>query len=66
MQFSNIISNTIIIMVKFSNQSGKSKKVKMGSWLLKVVSRDMKTKAKNKDQQMWGFIVGFLCLYMLC
>ena len=27
-----------------------SKQVSMDSWLLKLLSRDMKTKAKNKDQ----------------
>ena len=29
----------------------ESKQVRMDSWLLKVLSRDMKTKAKNKEQQ---------------
>ena len=38
----------------------------MGSWLLKVISRDVKTKAKNKDQQIWGSILRFHCFYMLC
>ena len=28
----------------------ESKQVKMDSWLLKLLSRDMKTKTKNKDQ----------------
>ena len=28
----------------------KSKQVRMDSWLLKLLSRDMKTKTKNKDQ----------------
>ena len=28
-----------------------SKQVSMDSWLLKLLSRDMKTKTKNKDQQ---------------
>ena len=28
----------------------ESKKVRMGSWLLKLLSKDMKTKAKNKNQ----------------
>ena len=28
----------------------ESKQVSMDSWLLKLLSRDMKTKAKNKDQ----------------
>ena len=28
----------------------ESKQVRMDSWLLKLLSRDMKTKAKNKDQ----------------
>ena len=28
----------------------KSKQVSMDSWLLKLVSRDVKTKTKNKDQ----------------
>ena len=27
-----------------------SKQVSMDSWLLRLLSRDMKTKAKNKDQ----------------
>ena len=27
-----------------------SKQVSMDSWLLKLMSRDMKTKTKNKDQ----------------
>ena len=27
-----------------------SKQVSMDSWLLKLLSRDMKTKTKNKDQ----------------
>ena len=27
-----------------------SKQVRMDSWLLKLLSRDMKTKTKNKDQ----------------
>ena len=31
------------------NQKG-SEKVRMGSWLLKLLSRDMKIKTKNKDQ----------------
>ena len=29
----------------------ESKQVRMDSWLLKVLSRDMKTKAENKEQQ---------------
>ena len=29
----------------------ESKQVRMGSWLLKLLSRDMKTKTKNNDQQ---------------
>ena len=28
----------------------ESKQVRMDSWLLKLLSRDMKTKTKNKDQ----------------
>ena len=28
----------------------ESKQVRMDSWLLKLLSRDMKTKARNKDQ----------------
>ena len=28
----------------------ESKQVSMDSWLLKLLSRDMKTKTKNKDQ----------------
>ena len=28
----------------------ESKQVRMESWLLKLLSRDMKTKTKNKDQ----------------
>ena len=32
------------------NQKG-SKQVKMNSWVLKILSRGMKTKTKNKDQQ---------------
>ena len=28
----------------------ESKQVSMDSWLLKLLSRDVKTKAKNKDQ----------------
>ena len=28
----------------------ESKQVSMDSWLLKLMSRDMKTKTKNKDQ----------------
>ena len=28
----------------------ESKEVSMGSWLLKLLSRDMKTKTKTKDQ----------------
>ena len=28
----------------------ESKQVRMDSWLLKLLPRDMKTKAKNKDQ----------------
>ena len=30
--------------------SKESKQVRMDSWLLKLLSREMKTKAKNKDQ----------------
>ena len=29
----------------------ESEKVRMGSWLLKLLSRDMKTKTENKNQQ---------------
>ena len=29
----------------------KGKRVRMGSWLLKLLPLDMKTKIKNKDQQ---------------
>ena len=29
----------------------ESKSVRMGSWLLQLLSKDMKTKSKNKDQQ---------------
>ena len=29
----------------------ESKQVRMNSWVLKILSRDMKTKTKNKDQQ---------------
>ena len=28
----------------------ESKQVRMDSWLLKLLSRDMKTKTRNKDQ----------------
>ena len=28
----------------------ESKQVRMDSWLIKLLSRDMKTKARNKDQ----------------
>ena len=28
----------------------ESKQIRMDSWLLKLLSRDMKTKTKNKDQ----------------
>ena len=28
----------------------ESKKVRIGFWLLKILSRDMKTRTKNKDQ----------------
>ena len=28
----------------------RSKQIRMGSWLLKPLSRDMKKKTKNKDQ----------------
>ena len=38
-------------MTKFNNQSEKkSKQGSMDSWLLKLLSRDMKAKTKNKDQ----------------
>ena len=37
-------------MIKFNDQSEKSKQVSMDSWLLELLSRDMKTKTKNKDQ----------------
>ena len=40
---------TMIIMIKFNDQSEKSK-FRMGSWLLKLLPRDMKIKTKNKDQ----------------
>ena len=30
----------------------ENKQVKMDSWLLKLLSRDMKTKTKNKDQSI--------------
>ena len=40
---------TIIMMIKFNDQSEKSK-VRMGSWLLKLLPRNMKVKTKNKDQ----------------
>ena len=39
---------TIIIMIKFNDQSEKSK-FRMGSWLLKLLPRDMKIKKKKKD-----------------
>ena len=35
------------------NQKG-NKQVRMNSWLLKLMTRDMKTKAKNKDQPTNG------------
>ena len=37
-------------MLKFNDQSKTSKQFRMYSWLLKLQSRDMKTKTKNKDQ----------------
>ena len=35
-------------MIKFNDQS--ERKQKMGCWLIKLLSRDIKTKTKNKDQ----------------
>ena len=32
------------------NNQKVSKQVRMDSWLLKLLSRDMKTKTRNKDQ----------------
>ena len=38
-------------MIKFNDQSErKTKQVRMDSWLLKLLSIDMKTKRKTKDQ----------------
>ena len=37
-------------MIKINISQKDSKQVSMDSWLLKLLSRDMKTKSKNKDK----------------
>ena len=37
-------------MIKFTDHQNVSKQVRMDYLLLKLLSKDMKTKAKNKDQ----------------
>ena len=37
-------------MIKFNINQKESKQVRMDSWLLKLLSRDMKIKTENKNQ----------------
>ena len=37
-------------MISLMINQKESKQVRIDSWLLKLLSRDMKTKTKNKDQ----------------
>ena len=37
-------------MIKFNDQLERKLQVRMDSWLLKLLSRGMKTKTKNKDK----------------
>ena len=39
-----------MIMISLMINQKESKQVRIDSWLLKLLSREMKTKTKNKDQ----------------
>ena len=41
----------MIKMIKFSDQSERKQRVRIGSSLIKLLSRETKKKAKNKDQR---------------